>query len=122
MLCRSRKPTAFTLVELLVAMAVLSLILVVTSQLVNSTAAVTGNSDKHMDADGQARFVFDRMAVDFSRMVKRPDVDYYFQKHTGAPADDQMAFYSEATGYYPTDVIGSVPKSSVTIAGYRHPE
>lgn len=107
---------AFTLVELLVSISVLSLLLVMVTQLVNSTSTVTVTGNKRLDADSQARLLFDRMALDFERIVKRADVDYYFQQNTG---NDQMAFYSEATGYYPSGVTGSTPKSGVSLIGYR---
>ena len=55
---------AFTLVELLVAIAILILIMLAVSQLMNSTIAVTVGSFKHMDADTQARVVLDRIALD----------------------------------------------------------
>ena len=108
--------TAFTLLELLVSMAVLTLLLVMVTQLVNSASMVTNTGNKRMDADSQARLLLDRMALDFGKIVKRTDVDYYFQKNTG---NDQMAFYSEATGYYPSGVTGLTPKSGVSLVGYR---
>jgi len=107
---------AFTVLELLVAMAVLVLMLTLITQLFNSAVAVTTGGNKHSDADGQARAVLDRIGGDIARMVRRPDVDYYFNKTSG---NDQMAFYTEATGYMPDGITGNVPKSSVSLAGYR---
>lgn len=106
----------FTIIELLVSIAVLTLLVLVTAQIVSSAASVTGDSRKHMDADSQARFVFDRMALDFAGLVRRPDVDYLFEKKSG---DDAMAFYSETTGYFPVGVSGPALKSPVALAGYR---
>ena len=78
-------------------MAVLTLLLLLVMQLINSTSILTGNSNKRMAADSQARLLLDRMAQDFGKIVKRADVDYFFQTNAG---NDQMAFYSETTGYY----------------------
>ena len=47
------------------------------TQLLNSTASITTLGHKQMDADSQARQLLDRMAIDFAQMVKRSDVDYY---------------------------------------------
>ena len=107
---------AFTIVELMVSIAVLILLLLLVTQLINSAASVTTGGNKRMDADSQARLVFDRMAVDFSKIVNRTDVDYYLNKTTG---NDQMAFYSQATGYYPSGLSNSTPKSNVSLVGYR---
>jgi prepilin-type N-terminal cleavage/methylation domain-containing protein len=108
---------AFTLVELLVSMAVMVLVLVLILQLFNSTAALTGMGNKHMDADAQARALLDRMAIDFAAMVKRSDVDYYLK---GRPAsndqnggNDQIAFFSEVAGY------SSGSPSPVSLVAYR---
>ena len=112
----------FTLVELLVAMAVLALLVLFVTSLVNSAATITTLGNKRMDADSQARQLFDRMAVDFAQMVKRDDVDF-FAKGTVAPksvggamtVNDQIAFYSAVSGYYPS--TGS--QSPLSLVGYR---
>jgi hypothetical protein len=62
------------------------------------------------------------MAIDFTQMVKRSDVDY-FAKGTTAPnsvggtmtGNDQIAFYSTVPGYYPS--TGS--PSPVSLVAYR---
>jgi prepilin-type N-terminal cleavage/methylation domain-containing protein len=107
---------AFTLVELLVSMAVLTLLILLIAQLFNGASAVTALSSKHMDADAQARAVFDRMAVDFAQMVKRTDVDYFLKDSTNTQAgNDQLAFYSQVPGYYPS----SGAPSPVSLVAYR---
>ena len=114
---------AFTLVELLAAMAVLALLLVVVAQMINSVSAVTTGTSHRLDADSQARLVFDRMAADFAQIVKRTDVDYYFVKkpNPGAAAgndhNDQMAFYSETSGYYPSPST-TAQRSNATLVVY----
>jgi len=121
----SRKSTGgFTLVEILVSVAVLGLMMVGVAQMMNSALSATLGGYKHMDADTQARLVLDRMAFDISRITKRPDVDYYFQKNLtsgGSPnyGNDQMAFYSESGGYFPTSVTGTSGASDVSLVGYK---
>ena len=66
--------TGFTLLELLVSMAVLALLTLVVAQLTNSAARVTTDSHLRMDGDSQARLVLDRLSLDFAKMLKRPDV------------------------------------------------
>ena len=115
---RFGRVAAFTLVELLVSVSVLVLLVLLTTQLINSAATVTTLGHKLMDADSQAREVFDRMAVDFAQMVKRSDVDYYLKKFGIGPftrQNDQIAFYSTLPGYYPS--TGS--RSPVSLVGYR---
>ena len=112
----SKACAAFTLVEVLVSITVLGLMMVGVAQLMNGAIKATLGGFRHMDADTQARMVLDRMAFDISKITKRSDVDYYFQKNTG---NDQMAFYSESGGYYPSGVTGTVPQSDVSLVGYR---
>jgi prepilin-type N-terminal cleavage/methylation domain-containing protein len=113
----------FTLVEILVSMVVLGLMMVGVAQMMNSALSASLGGYKHMDADTQARIVLDRMAFDISRMTKRTDVDYYFQKNTTSsgsiPGNDQMAFYSESGGYYPSGVTAANGGASdVSLVGY----
>ena len=106
---------AFTLVELLVSVSVLTLLILLVSQLVNSATMATTSSNKHMDADGQARLLLDRMGMDFSRMVKRGDVDYFLKINGATPqaGNDQIAFFSEVPGY------SSGSPSPVSLVAYR---
>jgi type II secretory pathway pseudopilin PulG len=107
---------AFTLVELLVSMSVLALLVILVAQLMNSATTTTTQGNKHMEADAQARSVYDRIAVDFAQMVKRPDVDYYLKSSANAQAgNDQIAFYSQVPGYYPS----TGAKSPLSLVAYR---
>ena len=119
----------FTLVELLVSMVVLLLIVFVCAQMMTGTMAVTRPSHKRISTDTQARVVFDRIALDIAQMLKRTDVDYYvkgplnYQGHgnghawgkrlqTGQQGSDQLAFFTQVPGYYPS-LAGQSPFSLV---------
>jgi hypothetical protein len=120
----------FTLAELLVSMGVLALLILLVSQLMNSATAVTRPGSKRIDTDTQARVILDRMAMDFGKMLKRTDIDYYIKApigyknpkahgngkklQSGQQGNDQIAFYSEVPGYYPA---GS--QSPVSLVAYR---
>ena len=72
-----RTRDAFTLAELLVSIVVVVIIIFMVAQLMTSTTAITRTSHRHIDTDTEARAVFDRMALDFAKMLKRIDVDYF---------------------------------------------
>lgn len=59
----------FTLVELLVAMAVFALMLGIGMQLVSSTAQTTGSSTKRMATASMSRIALDRFEADASRAI-----------------------------------------------------
>lgn len=107
---------AFTITELIVAVSVLTLMTTFVAQLIKNATLVTTYSRKRADADSQARLVFDRMAGDFARMLKRTDVDYLFSKQTG---NDRMFFYSEAPAYYDGSSSDGSKRSSLALLGYR---
>jgi len=117
----------FTLAEILVSVGVLVLLVLLFTQLLNSAATITILGLKRMDADAEARQVFDRMALDFAQMVKRTDVDYYVKKSNQQQGNDQIAFYSAAPGYYtasaatpiPTSTPTNATKSPVSLVAYR---
>lgn len=113
---------AFTVVELLVSVAVLTVLVLLVSRLFSSAATITTSGNKRMDAEAQTRPLFERMAVDLSQMVKRSDLDF-FGKNTASPnsaggpmaGNDQIAFYSTVTGYYPS----SGSQSPISLIAYR---
>jgi prepilin-type N-terminal cleavage/methylation domain-containing protein len=121
--CARHRHRAFTLAEMLVSVAILTLIVLLVTRLINSAATITTIGNKHMNTDNQARPVLDRMAEDFAQMLKRSDVDFY-GKGTAAPnsvggtmsgGNDQIAFYSQVPGYYPS--TGS--QSPISLVSYR---
>jgi type II secretory pathway pseudopilin PulG len=115
----------FTLVELLVSFGVLVLLVFFITSLVNSAATITTLGHKQMDADSQARQFLDRMSIDFAKMVKRNDLDF-FAKGTTAPnsiggamaGNDRIAFFSQLPGYYPTGST-TTSQSPVSLIAYR---
>jgi hypothetical protein len=95
---------------------VLVLLILLATQLLNSAATITTLGHKQMGADSQARQLLDRMAIDFTQMVKRSDVDYYLKSSANPqPGNDQIAFYSNVPGYYPT----TGAQSPVSLVAYR---
>src|SRR5438067_8421966 len=127
-----RDSGAFTLVELLISVGVLALLILLVSQLMNSATAVARTGNKHIDTDTQARAVLDRMALDFAKMLKRTDIDYYVKApigyknpnahgnglklKTGQQGNDQIAFFSQVPGYNSTS---SSWQSPVSLVAYR---
>ena len=114
----------FTLIELLVSMTVLIVLVAMVNRLVAGTSAITTSSRKHLGADNQARLIFDRLANDFGRMVKRPDIDYLFYKQDSSTAgvNDKLFFYTESPAYYSAAAGAAstpAPQSSVALVGYR---
>ncbi len=113
---RSNRGSAFTLVELLVSMAVLTLLIVLVAQLTTGATSTTTSSTKRMDDEGQARLVLDRLSLDFSKMVKRSDVDYGFSKTAG---NDALSFYAETSGYPPAGAPSGTTYRTLSVVGYR---
>jgi len=123
---------AFTLMELLISIVVMTIIILMVAQLMSNATAITRTSNKHIDTDTQARVVLDRMAVDFAKMLKRTDVDYYlkgiasYKGHGNGHGwgagkvgkdqlgSDQIAFFTQVPGYYPA---GS--QSPLSLVAYR---
>ena len=110
----SRLTPAFTLAEMLLAISVLAMLVLLTTQLLNTTAALTTAGNKRMDADSQARPLFERMALDFAQAIKRSDVSCYVKTAaTPMTGNDLVGFYSAVQGYYPTT------PSPVSVVAYR---
>jgi hypothetical protein len=99
---------------MLVAISVLTLLVLLISQLLNNAVALTSAGGKRMDADSQARPLFERMALDFAQVIKRSDVSYYVKTAaTPMAGNDLVGFYSTVQGYYPTT------PSPISVVAYR---
>lgn len=120
---------------MLVSTAVLVLLIVLVSQLMNGATTTISSSRKHLDADAQARMVFDRIGEDLANMLKRKDIDYYFKDYiaesgtmsmkagggdgndSSQDGNDSMFFFSEAPAYSGTTTTST--RNSVALVGYR---
>ena len=99
---------------MLVAISVLAVLVLLVTQLVNNAASITTLGNQRMDADSQARPLFERMALDFAQLVKRSDVSYYVKTAgTSMAGNDLLGFYSAVQGYYPTT------PSPISVVAYR---
>jgi type II secretory pathway pseudopilin PulG len=132
---RRRPHTAFTLVEMLISIMVLVVLVLIVSSVVNNASTLATTRGKQISADTQARVVFDRMAIDFARMLKRTDLDYYcktddpsqYPGHSyghsqghgqrGQSSNDQIAFFSQVAGYYPSGAQSN--DSPLSVVAYR---
>ncbi len=131
---RPWRARAFTLIEMLVSVAVLALVLLLVSQMINNAEAVVANSGKHVDTDTEARVIFNRLGIELGAMVKRPEVDYsdfkqplptlpvqYSSVHVQANpqvGNDQLAFYTETAGYGNSGLVGPY-KANVSLVAYQ---
>src|SRR5947207_6330278 len=115
---RLRGVGGFTLAEMLVSIGLLALLVLFVAQLVKSAATITTLGHKHMDADSQARQLFDRMAVDFNQMLKRNDVSYWVKTATNTePGNDQIAFFSAVPGS--NSQVSATMNSHFSLVAYR---
>jgi prepilin-type N-terminal cleavage/methylation domain-containing protein len=117
-----RLSKAFTLVELLVAISILLLLTLTVARLFDAASSATTASNKHIETDAEARPVLDRFAIDIAQIVKRSEIDYFFKSPASpqvasglVPGNDQLAFFSQVSGYYPS--TGS--QSPLSLVAYR---
>jgi hypothetical protein len=93
------------------------MVLMLTALMDSASLTVTAGN-RHLAADDQARQVFDRMQVDFARMLKRNDVYFNFSKPTG---NDTFSFYAETPGYFSTGSATPTEESNSSLISYQIP-
>ncbi|MDR0534544.1 MAG: type II secretion system GspH family protein [Verrucomicrobiales bacterium] len=87
---------AFTLVEMLVAMAVFLVLAAVVMQMVFTTTQITQSQKQQMDSITEARQALDRIKLDWNSRVRRDDVMANFIKQNG---NDQIQLLCQASSY-----------------------
>lgn len=103
---------AFTLIEVLVATAVLALLVLLIASILQSGSTIISGSRKHLGADAEAREVFGQFGMDLARMPRRADLDVLLSSSNNA-----LFFYSEAPGFQSTSDTRQFNKLS--LVGYR---
>lgn len=113
-------PLAFTLLEMLVAMAVVALLLVLVFQILSGTTATVAASNKQLDTASIARIVLDRFGNDFSGMILTGGATALYYTEPGDDGNSAIAFVANSRARGPT--FQSNPWTTDTRAafiGYR---
>lgn len=102
----------FTLIELVVTMAVLSIILMMALQVTESARMATRLAESKSSNDAIARRTFERINRDLAQMVVREDARVEFKSKAG---NDEFAFLTRAKGF---TAGGGVGERSVSLVSY----
>lgn len=108
-------PAAFTLLEVLVAVAVTALLGVLIVQLITATTSATLQSNRGIDAAAQARLAFDRIGMDLAARLRREDVDFVAASSLAASTNTPLLFYAEVT----SAGLASTNNRGLSLVGYR---
>lgn len=92
--------SGFTLVEALLAGVMAVLIVAIVSRLADGVMGLSRIAMARSEADREAQLVFERMALDLSRLLPRSDLDFLFEK---SPGNDSLSFYTELAGFSADD-------------------
>ena len=87
---------AFSLVEVLVAMAIFLFMAVMVASITGGVSRITGQSQRRMSVDGGVRQSLSRISADFSRAIIRSDLPFRIEKKSG---NDGLMFFAAAEGY-----------------------
>ena len=112
---RVSPPQGFTLLEILIGVAILAILGLLISQLITATSRATRMSNVGIDAAAQARLAFDRMSLDLAGLVKRSDVDFVATNSFAAGPPYSLMFLSEVT----SPGIVSTNNRGVSLVGYQ---
>ncbi len=102
----------FTLIELVVSMAVLTIMLTMVLQITDSTRNAVKLTESKSNNDAIARQAFDRISRDLAQIVIRDDARIEFKSN---PGNDQIAFLTHTKGFA---AGGSTGDRDVSLVSY----
>ncbi|OYV03366.1 MAG: hypothetical protein CFE26_21305 [Verrucomicrobiales bacterium VVV1] len=111
--CHSKARGGFTLIELLVTVSLLSIVLLLATQVIPSARSSIRLSEGRSNADAAARRAFDQVNLDLSEILIRPDARIEFETRSG---DDRIAFLTGRRGYS----AAGVGERGVSLVSYLH--
>ena len=86
----------FTLVELIVAMAIFTVILLLTAQVSNSALTITRSTEARLAAQREASVAAQQLRTDFAQRIQRLDTPVRFEKKAGS---DSLVLLTQRLGY-----------------------
>jgi prepilin-type N-terminal cleavage/methylation domain-containing protein len=102
----------FTLIELVVSMAVLTIMLTMVLQITNSARNAVKLTESKSNNDAIARRAFDRISRDLAQIVIRDDARIEFKSN---PGNDQISFLTRAKGF---TAAGDAGDRDVSLVSY----
>lgn len=112
---KNPRSRAFTLLEILIGVAILAILGLLIAQLITVTTRATRMSNVGIDAASQARLAFDRIGLDLAALVRRSDVDFVAGNSLSAGPPYPLMFLSEVT----SPGIASTNNRGVSLVGYQ---
>lgn len=109
----STSRAGFTLIELLVTISLLTVVVLLATQVVQSASNSIRFSESRSNADAVARRVFSQLDQDLSSILIRPDARIEFETR---PGDDRIAFLTARRGYS----ANGVGERGVSLVQYLH--
>lgn len=106
----------FSLVELLAAMSILTLLAVIIAQITSAITHTTSLSYRAIDAASQARLAFDRLAMDLEGLVKRADIDFLAQNPAAASGTDCLLQFLATV---PSAATSSSNNRGISVVSYE---
>ena len=117
-----RQGQAFTLIEVLVSMAVLTILGLLILQLTTATRNATRISNRGIDTAAEVRLVFERLDLDLSALANRADVDFVVANPTTPGTAYSLLFISgvtSATASSPSPAPSPANNRGVSLIGYQ---
>lgn len=119
----SRRATSFqvrgfTIIELLTAMAVLSILVVLVAQIISVSTKATTISGNQLNNLEKSRRVFDRIGMDLSSAISNAEIPFLVDK---SPESDTLRFYSQKSGFDSSSRGISLVEYRVNTAGTSSP-
>jgi hypothetical protein len=104
-------------------MGILVMLVLLVTQVVNSASTIINVSERHLDADSQARGVFERMELDFNGMLRYPDVDcsiYPYNQQFRSGGNESLFFWAEGNAILASAATNALSVyDTVGTVGYR---
>jgi len=114
---KPRAAAGFSLIELVVTMAILSIILILSTQVIESARTAVRNAEVISGSDSTARLIFTRIEEDFTSMVVRNDVRTDFESK---PGNDRMSFLTRRHGFSSGSGGDEIGDRRITVVQYAH--
>jgi prepilin-type N-terminal cleavage/methylation domain-containing protein len=118
-----RESDGFTLLEMIVAMAVLTLAMVMVAQITSNTVTTTQQSHREMDVSFQARSVLDRLSANLNSATTTGGMTIAVIKNmttnSGGKHNDGLAFIASARPKNDPSTSSSTSNIRCTTVGYR---
>ena len=116
---KAHRREAFTLIEMMVAVAIMATLLVLFATMISHVSDISKTGQKRLDNDNAGRLALDIIGGDLAGRIVREDMSTLLIERGSTNPNPTLSFLTEAAATLPSGLVVSTPPDTPALVGFK---